>query len=91
MTKIREHTTYTVDGLEGRFGSLKAVREAIESEIGKIIDKTSIPLGPREKLAVLDAILGNRKDMSRLLNATFDLEVVSDSYTENRNIFDLDL
>lgn len=68
--KVRPITSYQL-GRE-TFPTLKAVREHVENEIGKILDATPLRMDPKQALVVFSAIVANRTRLAELL--TIEIE-----------------
>jgi hypothetical protein len=78
---------YRLEGVE--YGSLGAVKEHVENEIGRIIDSGPLRLKPKDRLTVFDAIVKNHARLRALLSVEFsdDTEIQPDV----RNILDMDV
>ena len=86
--KIHTITRYRFDGKE--YDCLKSVRIQVENEIGAIIDSTSRPLNPKDRLAVFDAIMKQHKRLRSLLSVEY-IRDEGDIQPETLNILDMDV
>jgi hypothetical protein len=82
--RIQQLTTYRLDGLE--FPTLKAAREHVENEIGRILDAIPLRLPAKDALAVHRAVITNRARLCDLLSVEIDGEQDGEP---PRNLLDL--
>ena len=81
-------TRYRFEGKE--YNSLKSVRIQVENEIGAIVDSASVPIAPRDRLAIFEAIAKNRKRLQALLSVEYT-RGEDDIQPEAVNILDLEV
>lgn len=84
---IERIETYRFDGCI--FDELSAVKIYVENEIGKVIDEgCQFRLGPKERLAIFDALVKNRDRLVTLLTAKFYTDP-DELQSDEKSIFDL--
>lgn len=81
-------TKYRFEGVD--HDSLESVRCQVENGIGAIIDSSPRPLSPKDRLAVLVAIVKNHKRLKELLSAEYTRDN-DELQPEIVNILDMDL
>lgn len=84
--KLQIVTTFSLDSRS--FRTLGQAQEHLVNEIGKIIDSTPLPLMPKDKLAVFNAIIKNKERLVELLTVTYKSD---DPDVDDRNLLDLDI
>ena len=84
---IEERTTYLFDQVE--FTSVANIRQYIEDELGQIIDSAFMNrLGPKDRLAMLDAMVSQRERIAALLSVEYEHENTVGSLIRS-NVLDL--
>lgn len=63
--QIHQRTTYTYDGRD--YNNLDALENGILSSIDTIVRSTPLPLHPKERRDVMDALVRNRGRLVKLL------------------------
>lgn len=90
MTTIQQVTKYRLYGNE--YPSLKAVQNAVECQLGAIIDvmsqRLTIPLSTKQKLELFDQLVQNRAKLIGALSVEVDLSEDNTLYSNMINILD---
>ena len=86
MPRIYNVRRYRFEGAE--YDTLQQVHDAIENEIGTMLDSVSGAIGPRERLALLSMLKANRARLVELLTVSFDNEETEGMHASNYNIMD---
>lgn len=84
---IEERTLYIFDQVE--FTSVANIRQYIEDELGQFIDSAFMNrLGPKDRIAMLDAIISQHERISGLLSAEYEHENIDGELIKS-NVLDL--
>jgi hypothetical protein len=74
MNTIEQITKYKLNGQE--YPSLKAVKNAVECQLGSIIDvmsqRLTIPLSSKQKIELFDQLVQNKAKLINALSVEFD-------------------
>ncbi len=84
MANIYPKEIYMYKGKQ--YNDIDQLAKQVEAEIGKIIDTLPLDMGAKQKLAVFNMLVANKKDIVELLSVT--VEKTDGLYDASQSIFE---